>query len=97
MSARPSVMTCFCLVALAASITAQTRDTSGSSNYDIAEFDNVMIPTRDGVRLATNVYRKVSGDPAYAAVVRVSLRPRKSRMAVPISLACVSSAKCPVS
>jgi len=57
MSARPSVRTCFCLVALAASITAQTRGTSGSSNYDIAEFHNLMIPTRDGVHLATNVYR----------------------------------------
>jgi predicted acyl esterase len=50
-------MTCFCLVALAASITTQTRDTSGSSTYDIAEFHNIVIHARDGVRLAMNVYR----------------------------------------
>ena len=58
MSARPIVlMTCCCLVALATSITAQTSNASGSSNYDIAEFHSVMLPMRDGVRLATNIYR----------------------------------------
>ncbi|MBV9181777.1 MAG: CocE/NonD family hydrolase, partial [Acidobacteria bacterium] len=34
-----------------------TQDASSSLNYDIAEFDNLMIPMRDGVRLATNIYR----------------------------------------
>ena len=39
--------------------TAQTHDASSSSNYDIAEFHNVMIPMRDGVHLATNIFRPV--------------------------------------
>ena len=48
MPARPGVMSCFCLAALPASITAETRDRSGSSHYDVAdEFHHVMIPTRD--------------------------------------------------
>src|SRR5262245_5182541 len=42
-------------------------------------------------------FRVPSNGPAYAAVVRVSLRTRKSRMAVAISWKCVSRAKCPVS
>ena len=36
---------------------AQTHDASRSPDYDIAAFPNIMVPMRDRVRLATNIYR----------------------------------------
>ena len=58
MSPKPNVLAVFLLVPLLTTcITAQTPEASGSSNYDIAAFPNIMVPMRDGVRLATNVYR----------------------------------------
>jgi len=58
MSIKPNALTVFLLVSLLTTcVTAQTPDTSGSSNYGIAAFPNIMVPMRDGVRLATNVYR----------------------------------------
>jgi len=48
----------FCLFALATKfMIAQTHDTSDSSDFSIAESRNLMVPMRDGVRLATNIYR----------------------------------------
>jgi predicted acyl esterase len=58
MSTKPNALTAFLLVPLLTTcITAQIPDASGSSNYGIADFRNIMVPMRDGVRLATNVYR----------------------------------------
>ena len=58
MSLRPNALTVSLLVLLLATcVTAQTPDPSGSSNYGIAAFPNIMVPMRDGVHLATNVYR----------------------------------------
>ena len=58
MSTKPNVLTAFFLVPLLTTcITAQTPEAPGSSNYDIAAFPNIMVPMRDDVRLAMNVYR----------------------------------------
>src|SRR5260370_7451686 len=58
MSKNPNALTAFPLVPLLTTcITAQIPDASGSSNFGIADFRNIMVPMRDGVRLATNVYR----------------------------------------
>jgi putative CocE/NonD family hydrolase len=58
MSTKPNVLTAFLLVPLLTTcITAQIPDASGSSNYGIADFRNIMVPMCDGVRLAMNVYR----------------------------------------
>src|SRR5438445_9885863 len=58
MSTKPNALPVFLLVPLRTTcITAQTPEASGSSNYDIAAFPNIMVPTRDDVRLATNIYR----------------------------------------
>jgi predicted acyl esterase len=55
---KPNALTVFLLVLLLTTcITAQTPEASGSSNYDIAAFPNIMVPMRDDVRLATNIYR----------------------------------------
>jgi len=53
-----NALTVFLLVPLLTTcITAQAPEASGPSNYDIAAFPNIMVPMRDDVRLATNVYR----------------------------------------
>jgi hypothetical protein len=53
-----NALTVFLVVPLLTTcIMAQTPDASGSSNYGIADFRNIMVPMRDGVHLATNVYR----------------------------------------
>jgi predicted acyl esterase len=58
MSTKPNALTVFLLVPLLTScITAQTPDAPGSSKYDIAAFPNIMVPMRNDVRLATNIYR----------------------------------------
>ena len=58
MSTKPNALTVFLPVLLLTTcITAQTPEASGSSNYDIAAFPNIMVPMRDDVRLATNIYR----------------------------------------
>jgi putative CocE/NonD family hydrolase len=58
MSTKPNALTVLLLVPLLTTCsTAQTPDASGSPNYGIAAFPNIMVPMRDGVRLATNVYR----------------------------------------
>jgi uncharacterized protein len=60
MSAKPNALTVFLLVlVLTACVPGQTSDTSLSSNNGIAAFPNTMVPMRDGVRLATNVYRPI--------------------------------------
>src|SRR5258705_11701610 len=58
MSTKPNALTVFLLVPLLTTcITAQTPEASGSSNYDIVAFPNIMVPMRDDVHLATNIYR----------------------------------------
>jgi putative CocE/NonD family hydrolase len=58
MSKKLNALIVFVLVlVLTHGIAAQTPDASGSSNYDIAAFPNIMVPMRDDVRLATNIYR----------------------------------------
>ena len=58
MSTKPNALTVFLLIPLLTTcITAQTPDAPGSSKYDIAAFPNIMVPMRDDVRLATNIYR----------------------------------------
>ena len=50
MSTKPNALTVFLLVPLLTTcITAQTPEASGSSNYDIAAFPNIMVPMRDDV------------------------------------------------
>ena len=58
MPTQANALTLFLLVLhLTTCITAQTPDASRASNYGIAAFPNIMVPMRDGVHLATNIYR----------------------------------------
>src|SRR5580692_13191067 len=61
-----SVVGFLLLIALPGGVLAQTSEAGKGAAYDVIVARNVMVPMRDGVRLATDIYMPAQGGAAAA-------------------------------